>query len=260
MTSYAEQTSGAYQNELGVWVFPRKEFARERFDYKPGHHVAFIGPTQHGKSRLAFELVEEVADGENLPVYVAVSKPRDGVTEAAGKRMQLRRVSDWPPKQRLRDYFAEKPKGYLVWPKFGDIDADVANSAAVTRRLLNDRYTAGVKNEHAILFLDDTFVKSRIQKLDPEMRTLLAMSGAMGIGVWVFVQKPTGMGDTAIMSYSASEHIFVCFDPDKRNRQRYDEIGGVDPKLVERIVLNLKPYQFLYIKRTGRFMCIVDKS
>lgn len=254
--------SGAYTLNIAgveITVFPRSEFVKERFIYKAGEHATFIGPTQNGKTSLAFECLEEVATPE-LPAYVAVSKPRDPVTDKWGKRLDYRRVSNWPPPYRMSDLWKDKPSGYLVWPKFGDIDNDVANSAQITRLLLAERYTAGVRNQKAILVLDDTFVKSKILKLDSEMMTLLAMSGAMGIGVWVFVQKPTGAGDTALMSYGNSEHLFLCYDPDKRNRERFDEIGGVDPRLVREIVANLKPYQFLYIKRTGRKMCIVDSK
>jgi hypothetical protein len=86
------------------------------------------------------------------------------------------------------------------------------------------------------------------------------MAGAMGISGWFFVQKPTDAGKTALWSFSQSDHIFIARDPDKRNRERYTEIGGFDSKEVDRVSQTLKTYQFLYLERKHRYMCIVDKD
>jgi hypothetical protein len=151
------------------------------------------------------------------------------------------------------------PPGYLVWPKFGDMDNDVQKCAEVTRKLLQDRYTQGIKKKQGILVMDDTMVKAKLMGLDREMTTILAMAGAMGIGQWTFVQKPTDSGRTAIWSYGASEHLFILKDPDKRNRMRYDEIGGFDPHYVSGLTQTLGNYQFLYLKRTEGFICVVNR-
>lgn len=256
MTTVAEPRM--YEREDGTWVIPRIEFAANRFDYKPGQHVVFGGPTQRGKSTLAFTLLDYVATPE-LPAYVAVSKPHDPVTDTETKRMGFRRVEDWPPTKKLGEVFGEKPRGYVIWPKFGDIKLDVARGTDVTSRLISDRYAAGARRKGAgILFMDDTYVKSKVYKLDGDMTTILAMAGAMDLGMWIFVQKPTGSGDTAIWGYGASEHLFLAKDSDGRSRERYDEIGGVDPKEVSRINKSLGRFQFLYINRTHGYMCIVD--
>ena len=252
----AERT--AYQRPDGMWVIPREEFARQRFDYKAGQHVVFAGPTQRaGKTTLAFKLLEYHATPD-MPAYVAVCKPDDKVSASEGARLGFRRVAEWPVPPRVSELWDGKPPGYLVWPKFGDMATDVDRCAIVTGHLLGDVYTNGVKHKKAILVLDDTMVKSKILKLDREMTTIIAMAGAMGVGGWFFVQKPTDSGQAAIWSYGNSEHIFISKDPEKRNRVRYDEIGGVDPHKVEEISLTLKPYQFLYLERTHGHMCIVD--
>ena len=245
------------QRDDGLWVFSRADFAQQRFYYKPGEHVVFGGPTQRGKTTFAFDLLEVVATPE-LPAYVAVSKPKDPVTERRGRELGFRRVADWPAPMKVNEMWDGKPPGYLIWPKFGSMDDDVERCAEVTRKLIQDRYTAGVKNKRGILVMDDTMVKSKLMGLDREMTTILAMSGAMGIGQWTFVQKPTDSGRAAIWSYGASEHLFLLKDPDRRNQQRYDEIGGVDPQFVRDATNNLKPFQFLYIKRTESFACVVD--
>lgn len=252
-------TSAAYQRPDGLTVFTREEFVNNRFDYRPGEHLCFGGPTQRGKTTLAFALLSVAATPE-CPAYVAVSKPEDPTTEREGRRLGFVRVTEWPAPVKVDRLWKGKPPGYLVWPKYGDIDRDVANSARVTRALITDRYTAGVRKQKGILVMDDTMVKSKIMGLDNEMTTVLAMSGAMGIGLWTFVQKPTDSGRAAIWSYGASEHLFVTHDPDKNNQRRYSEIGGVDPKFIAEATRALKPYEFLYFKRTEDFVCVVGAN
>lgn len=260
MNDYPTSESGAYQRADGLWVIPRHEFARERFDYKPGQHVVFGGPSQNGKTSLAFDLLQYTATPD-LPAYISVSKPQDPVTAKRGKELEFRKVDNWPPPAQVKDFFGDKPRGYLVWPKFGDLHGDVENAYRVTSLLLQERYSAGAKGKaKGILVLDDTYVKSKVLGLDRSMTTLHAMAGAMGLGCWTFVQKPTGAGETPIMAYGACEYAFLFRDPDKRSRQRYDEIGGFDPGYVAQKVMSLEQYQCLCLKRTGRYMCIVDRN
>jgi hypothetical protein len=245
--------------EDGLRVISRREFAAERFDYKPGEHVVFGGQTTKGKTTLAFDLLEYQVSPD-FPAYVAVSKPKDKTTQEAAQRLGFRRVSEWPTNRTMKELVeGHGPNGYLIWPKFGDIDTDMNRCAYVTKRLLGDRYTAGVKDKRGILVMDDTMIKSKILGLDPQMTTILAMAGAMGIGMWVMVQKPTDSGRTAVWAYVQAEHIFITQGGDRRTRLRYDEIADVqEEKLVSRALQTLEPYQFLYIKRTEGYTCVVD--
>lgn len=246
-----------------VITIPRTDFARYYFWYKPGEHVVFAGPTQRGKTTLAFILLEYCATPE-CPAYVIVSKPRDPVTEKEGKRLHYRFTDRWPVERKVSEAWDGPPAGYIIWPKFGDIDKDIPRASAVSRAVLADRYAQGVRGKKGILVCDDTVVKSKIFNLDREMTTHVAMAGAMDIGSWFFVQKPTDSGRAAIWSYGNSEHVFIFRDPDQKNRTRYDEIGGVDPHQVDLITQRLTEFQCLYIKRTPvegqQVMCIVDSK
>ena len=248
------------EDEWTPEVIPREEFASERFWYEAGQHVLFAGPTQMaGKTTLAFKLLEYTATPE-CPAYIAVSKPHDPVTERESKRLGYRFVKTWPVEAKVQQAWQGKPAGYVIWPDFGDIDADSERAAKVTGDLLRDRYKQGTKNKKGILVMDDTVVKSKLLGLDRYMTTHIAMAGAMKVGGWYFVQKPTDSGQAAVWAYGNSEHVFISRDADRRNRIRYDEIGGFDPHQVERISLKLKPYQFLYLKRSGANICIVDSK
>jgi hypothetical protein len=253
--------SAAYQRADGLWVVPRPEFCCYRWDYKQGQHVVFAGPTQRaGKTTLAFQLLEYTATPE-LPAYVAVSKPRDKVTSEEGARLGYRRVDTYPFPPKIKELFKEgKPSGFLIWPDMRDPDTAMLNAQVVTSRLIDGVYADGAKGKSAILMLDDTVTKSKVLGLDRQMVMVITMSGAMGIGGWFFVQKPSDAGKAALWSYPNAEHVFISKDPVKRNRLYYADIGGFDSNEISRIVLTLKPYQFLYLERTHAYMCIVDSQ
>lgn len=242
-------------------TIPRKEFVKDYFDYKPGEHVVFAGPTQRGKTTLAFQLLQ-VTSSPDLPAYVIVVKPRDPTVSEWAKKLHYRVIHEWPPPPSLKHskLMGKKVSGYVIWPRLGDIYKDPIVLQDVHRRMMADRYTSAVRGKKSIIMADETLALSKELKLDTEMRGILTRGGAMDCGIWVFVQKPTASGETSVWAYGNSEHLFLFRDPDARNRQRFDEIGGVDPGEVDEITMKLDPYQALYIKRTGPMMCIVDKD
>jgi hypothetical protein len=90
------------------------------------------------------------------------------------------------------------------------------------------------------------------------------MRGAPIVSQWSLLQRDRYVSYHA---YNAPEHIFIFYDPDKANVDRYSEIGGVDPKYVHGLVSNLKTYrtqkgttisETLYIRRSGPELLIVD--
>jgi hypothetical protein len=185
----------------------------------------------------------------------------DPVTSKWGKKLGYRRVASYPIPPKIKEMFREgKPNGYLIWPDMTDPETAATNASQVTSKLIDGTYANGAKGKPCILVLDDTVNKSKMLGLDRQMVMVLTMSGAMGIGGWFFVQKPTGAGNAALWSFSQSDHVFIARDPDKRNRERYTEIGGFDSKEVERVSMSLERYQFLYLEREHRYMCIVDSK
>jgi hypothetical protein len=249
--------SRSYQRDDGLSVFPRDEFASERLDYKPGQHVVFAGPTQRGKTELAKTILRYTATPA-LPAYVAVSKPADKASRDIINDLGFRRITSYPPPPKMRELMGEKPSGYVLWPDMRNPDNGMIIAATETRKLIRSVYADGAKGKQCILVLDDTVIKAKVLGLDTDMVMISTMSGAMGVGGWFFVQKPTDAGKIALWAFSQSEHIFITKDPDKRNRERYNEIGGFDTKQVNQVSQTLKPYQFLYLERTHGYMCIVD--
>jgi hypothetical protein len=84
------------------------------------------------------------------------------------------------------------------------------------------------------------------------------MAGAMGISLWIFVQKPTDSGRTTVWGFEQATHLFFTKGGDDRVLERYAEIAGDKGPIVKRVVPTLKPFQFLYIHKYSGFICIVD--
>lgn len=246
----------------GTTIVARRAFCRDYFDYKPGQHVVFGGPSTWGKTTLAFDLLEYVAN-PYFPAYLSVSKPQDPVTAKRGQELGFRRVSEWPPPRKLQEMLGEqKPSGYLVWPQFGDLNTDMERCAQLTHELLMERYAHGAskKNKGGILVMDDTMVKAKIMGLDREMVTILAMAGAMKFGLWIFVQKPSDSGRTTLWGYENATHLFFTKGGDAKMLARYVEILGENGPLARRIIPTLEQFQFLYANKVTGHMCIVDKG
>jgi len=252
----------SYRRPDGMTYIHRRAFARDYFNYKPGEHVVFGGPSTRGKTTMAFDLLEYCVNPD-FPAYLPVSKPQDPVTERRGRELGFRRVSEWPPPRKLGDMFGgQKPSGYLIWIAFGDLNTDMQRAADVTGKLIMERYTHGAskKNTGGILVMDDTMVKAKIMGLDNQMVTILAMAGAMDLGMWVFVQKPTDSGRTTLWAYENSTHMFFTKGGDAKMLTRYAEIIGDKGAIAKQVIPTLKPYEFLYIHKTEGFMCIVGAN
>lgn len=261
MTAMADVPT-ARRRDDGMWVIPRTEFAERRFDYKPGEHVVFAGPSKRGKTQLAFDLLSAVATPE-CPAYVVVSKPTDPVTQKEGEKLEFRFVREWPVPRKVSEMWNGRPRGYVIWPQFGDISRDMDHAAGVTARFMADRYSASARHEKrsaGIMVMDDTMVKAKIMGLDKHMVTILAMAGAMKVGLWVFVQKPTDSGRTTLWAYENGDHFFIAKGNDGSMLKRYREIAGEKGKLLEKVVPTLDRYQFLYFEQRHDYICIVDAS
>jgi energy-coupling factor transporter ATP-binding protein EcfA2 len=247
----------AYRSD-GMAVFNRHEFCQNRFPFQKGEHVVFGGPTQRGKTTLAFELVRHIAKPD-YPAYVGVSKPDDETTIKYGKLLGYRRITEFPPTKRVAELkiFDGPPSGYLVWPQFGNIDMDIPNATRVHGKLLKQTYADGAKGKACILIMDDTMIKAKIQNLDGQMVTILAMAGAMDISLWIFVQKPTDSGRTTVWGYEQATHLFFTKGGDKKVLERYAEIAGDKGEIVKRVLPTLSPFEFLYVHKYDNFICIV---
>lgn len=227
--------------------FPREEFIAERWSYEAGEHVTFVAPTSWGKTTLAMQLLEVTAHPK-LPVFNFAGKPRDKAMSEFTKKMQLRLVKAWPPP--ITDGLRQKPAGWTIWPPHtGNEDIDDPLHADTFRRVIRER----AKKGNCILHLDE-FGEFKELGLDKTTRAIHRRGRSSGVGLWGGIQGPVYAETHA---YSQASHLFLGGTNDKRHRERFGEIGGVDPKIVEGAVAALPDRHWLYIRRRGRVMCIV---
>ncbi|MFF8495185.1 hypothetical protein ACF06O_30655 [Streptomyces albidoflavus] len=234
-----------------VTHYDRAEFLAEVWDYKAGQHVTVLAPTGGGKTQLGYQLLEVTARPE-LPAVVFVMKPRDATVEKFTRRAKFRIVREWPPP--LRSRLQARPPGWVLWPKTTfDPDADDSRQQAVFRAAILESYRRGDR----ILFGDETYsLENELPRggLQKEIRTVHTKGRSMACGMWVASQRAAWISRWAYQAH----HLFLGGETDDDAVRRLSEIGAaVDKALVRRIVADLRQYEFLYINRDDRTMCII---
>ena len=246
-------------------VYSRRDFLDIVWRYGSGQHVTMLGPTQRGKTTLCLQLLQRSISPEHRCVILASKPPgRDGTMGRAAEMLNLRVVKEWPP---VKTYKDRNRNGYVLQPEqhMKDIPADHANIRKQFKKAMLANF-AQTKNP-VITVCDEAYFVQNTLKLKDEYEAPL-MRGAPHNAEWSLIQRGRWM---SYLAYSMPEHIFIYYDPDRSNRQRYSEIGGVDPKYIEAIIENLQTKEVkngsttctiseaLYIRRSG-FMCIVGMS
>lgn len=234
-------------------TFPRDEFIADVFDYAEGDHCTFLAPTGGGKTHLQFQLLGATARPE-LQATVFVMKPKDATVDRFTKEYGFKTIRDWPP-PRIPNIVQKRPPGYILWPpETGNPEADDIRHEATFRRALRQLYVQGKKSP-SIIDADETYSLENELGLKDDLRRIWTKGRSMGVGLWAGSQRPAFI---SLWAYQA-QHLFLGNDPDAEARKRFSEIGGgLNPEIVREVTGQLRRYQFLYISREDRSMCIVD--
>jgi energy-coupling factor transporter ATP-binding protein EcfA2 len=222
---------------------------RDYWDYRPGQHVTIIGPNGRGKTTLGLDLLGATAS-KNMPAFVLVSKPRDETIDKYTKSLKFKTIETYPPDPAI----FRKPPGYMVRPyqSLTNLEEDEKRLHTVFRATMRGCYA---KKQPTIVFADEVQELQSSLGLKKECEAFWKRGRSLDSGLWALAQRSAYNSQDM---YNAPEHLFLFSDPDKRNRQRFSEIGGIDPDLVMESVERLTQYQALYLKRTGPHLCIVN--
>lgn len=236
--------------------FTRQEFLQERWDYRPGEHVSLITATQNGKTTMILDLLRHTDTSWcSTPPVILVAKPKDPTVADGLAGLGYEEIDRWPPPRR---WFAEQPDGYGFWPKhLRGVDAKTNNAHLVAKfdPVIQELFWKG----NSILVADEQYHLCGVLGMQEQMTRHWTQGMGMGAGLWSATQKPSGTQQGTIPSfmYNSPVHTFLGREPDERNRKRFAEIGGVDPKLVAETVRELQRFEWLYIHRDGPKMCVI---
>jgi hypothetical protein len=192
-------------------------------------------------------------------------KGRDGTIAEWAKKDNYRIVRQWPPSPSARPKnWKRNVHGYILRPlKKDDI------SAKEETKLLQGEFAKGVRsNYHSTRGVKITMVDERAQA-DKDLRLTEDLDAPLQRGLphnpeWNNIQRGAWV---SYHCYDAPEHMFIYHDDHESNRKRYSEFGCADPEVIFRLVSKLKTKkvksggtisQCLYMRRSDRYMCIVD--
>lgn len=217
------------------WDSWRHWFGRE---WKQGEHLSIIGPTGTGKTTLEIELLKI----RDYVVFVA-TKRADELIESLENR-GYSRIPAWPK---------TVPDGtprWLLWPRgASSMDAKEQHQA---RTILHDAFHRiyegprnGVPGRWAIC-VDEARVVSdpAYLGLRADINQLLIQARSVKSSIILGFQRPSWVPQEA---YDQPSHLFIAGDNDRRNVQRFREIGGVDGERVAQTIQHLAPFEWAHV-------------
>ena len=264
-----QQRQEEYDTEAEqVPVVPRDKFVSDFAENYTPSHLTMIGPTQRGKTTLCFQLLHAVLRKNpkwRVIVLHGKIKGRDHTMEEWAKKSNYRVIRRYPPGATARPkHWPRNVRGYILRPLRKD---DI--TAKEEEKILTEEYSKALrKNYHSTRNVKITLVDERAQA-DKDLRLTAQLDAPLQRGLphnpeWNNIQRGKWC---SYHCYDAPEHIFLFFDDDSSNTDRYAEFGVGDPQVIKRILRNLKMKkvktggtisQCLYMRRSDRYMCIVD--
>jgi hypothetical protein len=233
-------TAAAPPDELAP-VLDWDTFMGRVFDWRQDQHVAIIGPTDQGKSNLAFHLLK-------LRSYVAYLgiKSEDRTLDAFAAHGGYTRLYDWPPSKRgpVRHKpitWTDMPRR-LVWPDASNRRGSRLIQQRVFSSTLDDCWTSG----RVCVVWDDFWYLVRILKMELDAKQNLLNARSALSPQMIIAQR--GAGNRMVELFDQPVWLFFARETDPRNLQ----LLGPTSSPRRGFVSHLDQFQFLVENtRTG---------
>lgn len=215
-------------------VIPFDLFMTRVFAWEQDQHVAIIGPTEQGKSNLAYHLLSV----RNYVAYLCIKsadKTLDGFATSGG----YERTYDWPVKVgrvRKREATWEEMPRRLVWPDARNRRLARFEQIRVFGLCLDECWASG----GATVVWDDFWYIVRILGMELDAKQNLLNARSAESPQMIIAQR--GAGNRMVELFDQPTHLFFA-----RERTESDLRNLGPANSVRRgFVANLDRYQFLY--------------
>jgi hypothetical protein len=199
--------------------------------WRPGEHVMVNGPTGVGKSTLISRLMPA-----QEYVVVFVTKVHDDTL--TGDFKGFKRIQHWPPRK--------KDNKILLWPKPAK---ELRETAKVQRETFRHAMDHIFLDQNWCTVFDEQQIICKDLGLEIENKMFQQQGRSSGLSVVNGNQRPTFI---PLVTLSGSTHYFLWQNTLKADLARLSDIGGIDKQALEREMLTLSKYEFLYINsRSG---------
>lgn len=204
------------------------------FRWLQDQHVAVIGPTEQGKSNLAFHLLA-------LRDYVAYLgiKSDDATLDAFGTKGGYVRSYDWPTtvgRVRKRPATWQEVPRRLVWPDAHDRRRARVEQARVFGKCLDECWASG----SVAVVWDDFWYIVHILKMEMDAKQNLLNARSAHSPQMIIAQR--GAGNRMVELFDQPTHLFFARETDQANLQRLGPANSIRRGMVA----NLDRYQFYY--------------
>lgn len=219
-------------------ILPFDDFMTYVFDWRQNQHVGLVGPTEQGKTNLAYHLLAQ----RKYVTYFAI-KTRDETLDSFAQQGGYERIADWPPvRQRYprRPLTPDEMPRRLLWPDATQLDSE-PEQMRVFGKALPDIYAQG----GWCPVFDDYWYLAHILGFEKQTKKYLANARSNNIPMVICAQRPAG--NRLVELFDQSTHLFFARDNDEPNLSRIGGVGWLNSGPIRAFVANLDPFQFLYI-------------
>jgi hypothetical protein len=219
--------------------------ASPEYGWKQNQHVGLVGPTEQGKTNLAYHLLSL----RDYVTYLSI-KTRDATLDAFAEHGGYTRLYDWPPRRGFlikRDVKASEMPRRLLWPDATQLDSE-PEQKRVFRAALHDIYARG----GWCTVFDDYWYLAQILGFEKDTKKFLMNARSNNSPMVVCTQRPSG--HRLVELFDQTTHLFFFRDNDEPNLNRIGGVGYLASEPIKAYVANLEQYQFLYINTRNGWM------